>query len=471
MRGGCDGTTGDDIIRPNLGIAESESTMWALRNPGKPVRPARHRASRPKTAAEKISSKMRSERSMQDKRNLHQAVTNVQNYCKQQAEEIAKEFEKKPEYIHRLIHSASIFKATRNPTLFNALVHQKAKEINADLPEGQHMHLSDIQTLVHDELLEREITEAEKESALKELQEHRETKTKGARASNLAAAQDLRSTLLHIDTELGNLHERTGSYGFTMVSRGHVHDKGIPGWAASADATLFIREVLKMDVWDLLKKFELWAVTREYHMLQLSSFCFVFFSGFFIDPTLETLLSMRTECATLITDGLRSITGSKKVIMNYANYDTAIMQKYNVRLNGWPATITFASPHHICTIDEIRLLRYHLLEKTCKWVKLTREEVKRHMDEYAAKVGTGAAGRRRKVRADKGKPRKRRRVAVEDEEDIDEDENEDNDAVGGMSSLGASRRSLRANKYKSQPVVNSKSDNKSDGSGDAYEDE
>lgn len=64
------------------------------------------------------------------------------------------------------------------------------------------MHLSAIQTLVHDELLEREITEAEKESALKELREHRETKVKGARASNLAAAQDLRSTLLHIDTEV-----------------------------------------------------------------------------------------------------------------------------------------------------------------------------------------------------------------------------------------------------------------------------
>jgi hypothetical protein len=50
------------------------------------------------------------------------------------------------------------------------------------------MHLSDIRALVHDELLERGRTEAEKESALKELQEHRETKAKGARASNLAAA-------------------------------------------------------------------------------------------------------------------------------------------------------------------------------------------------------------------------------------------------------------------------------------------
>jgi predicted extracellular nuclease len=74
---------------------------------------------------------MRTERSIQDKRNLHQAVANVQNYCKEQAEEIAKQFEKRPEYVNRLIHSSSIFKTTRNPNIFNALVHQKAKEINA----------------------------------------------------------------------------------------------------------------------------------------------------------------------------------------------------------------------------------------------------------------------------------------------------------------------------------------------------
>lgn len=217
-------------------------------------------------------------------------------------------------------------------------------------------------------------------------------------------------------------------------------------------------------------------------------FISVFCSLLFIDPNVDTLLSMRTECATLITDGLSyvsesiivlwltvdlgTITGNKKAIMNYVNYDTAIMRKYSVRLDGWPGTITFASPHNICTIDEIRLLRHQLLEKTCKWVRLTREEVKRHMDEYAAHVRDGVAGRKRKVRSDKGKSRKTRKVAVDNEddgEDIAEDENESNDEVGGMP---ASRRSLRAAKYKSQPVIDDgDSADGSDGSGDAYEDD
>lgn len=138
------------------------------------------------------------------------------------------------------------------------------------------MPLSGIQQLVREEL--KETTREEAESAVKELQDHRDLKKKGARATNLAAAHDLKSTLIRLDTEvsgpfsiisspnfpqLNNLHERTGSFAFALVTRGHVHDLGIPGWAASVDATLFIQDVLKMDIWDLLKKFELWAVTRD----------------------------------------------------------------------------------------------------------------------------------------------------------------------------------------------------------------
>jgi hypothetical protein len=81
----------------------------------------------------------------------------------------------------------------------------------SDLPEGQRTPLSIIQTLVRDELLEREPTEEEKENALKELREHREAKKKGPHASNLAAVQDLKSTLLHIDTEVCPLSYLTTS--------------------------------------------------------------------------------------------------------------------------------------------------------------------------------------------------------------------------------------------------------------------
>ncbi|KAF8339460.1 hypothetical protein F5887DRAFT_889035, partial [Amanita rubescens] len=167
------------------------------------------------------------------------------------------------DYVHRLIHSATLFKQTRNPNLFNALVHKKAKEINTDASSGERTPLSGIQKLVLNDLEESHPTKEEAQSAVLELQEHRNIKKKGARATNLAAAQDLKSTLMRLDTEVNNLYERTGSHAFVIVTRGHIHDISIPGWATTPDAVLFIREILKMDVWDLLKKFELWAVTKD----------------------------------------------------------------------------------------------------------------------------------------------------------------------------------------------------------------
>ena len=64
------------------------------------------------------------------------------------------------------------------------------------------MPLTGIQKLVLDDLEERNPTEEEIQQTLKELKEHRGLKTKGARATNFAAAQDLKNTMLHIDIEV-----------------------------------------------------------------------------------------------------------------------------------------------------------------------------------------------------------------------------------------------------------------------------
>ena len=93
--------------------------------------PIRQRTLRPLTEAQKILFKMRTQRAREDAQLLQKAVTDVHNYCKMKADEIARQFNKKPDYVHQLIHSAAIFKPTRKPNIFNALVHQKAKEINA----------------------------------------------------------------------------------------------------------------------------------------------------------------------------------------------------------------------------------------------------------------------------------------------------------------------------------------------------
>ena len=180
--------------------------------------------------------------------------------------------------------------------------------------------------------------------------------------------------------------------------------------------------------------------------------------------------------------------------MNYANYDTSIIQKYHVKLDGWPAGIAFATPHNICTVDEIRLLRHHLREKNCKWIKLTEDEVQEHMEGYAAKVQKGiAATRKRKICSDKGKPRKKRTMQVnpEDEEDIAGFDNgngngesdaegvarrgpDDSNGNGELDAERVARRSQRIakGKYKSKPFVSEgPEEDESYPSGDEYNDD
>jgi hypothetical protein len=89
--------------------------------------------------------------------------------------------------------------------------------------------------------------------------------------------------------------------------------------------------------------------------------------------------------------------------MNYASYDRSIVQKYHVKLVGWPPGIPFSSPHNICTVDEVRALRHLLQEKTCYWRLMTDQEVTEHMRSTILRETVQI--RKRKVRSDKGKQR------------------------------------------------------------------
>ena len=69
-------------------------------------------------------------------------------------------------------------------------------------------------------------------------------------------------------------------------------------------------------------------------------------------------------------------TNVKKLKMNYAKYETAIMQQYSI---GWPKSIKFVNPSQIGTVLEIRTLRDDLRSGACHWVKLTKSQLAAHV--------------------------------------------------------------------------------------------
>lgn len=112
-------------------------------------------------------------------------------------------------------------------------------------------------------------------------------------------------------------------------------------------------------------------------------------------------------------------TGSKKVDMNYANYDTAIVERYKVKLVGWTYE-KFVNPSHIGTMTDICRLRDALKCGECKWTKLDKHQLQAHLNDIKNRQGNGEViGKPRRERSDKGKSRKRKNLSDdEDDENI-----------------------------------------------------
>ena len=107
----------------------------------------------------------------------------------------------------------------------------------------------------------------------------------------------------------------------------------------------------------------------------------------------------------------------KKAVMNYSNYDTRVIQKYQVKLIGWTYN-TFVSPFGIHTIDDVRTLVEALRCGRCHWIRLTAMEMTKHAKDVEARKAAGdTVGKPRKVRSDLGSKRPRKGVAGNDDDE------------------------------------------------------
>lgn len=98
----------------------------------------------------------------------------------------------------------------------------------------------------------------------------------------------------------------------------------------------------------------------------------------------------------------------KNVRMCYVNYEIDIVTKHKVELVGWPASIKFANPSEIGTIEDIRKLRQALKVGECKWIAQSRGQQAAYAQNLARKAASGEqVVKKRKQRSDKGKQRKK----------------------------------------------------------------
>ncbi|KIJ58759.1 hypothetical protein HYDPIDRAFT_54037, partial [Hydnomerulius pinastri MD-312] len=225
--------------------------------------PAAHQSdSKPLTSAQKASRKISTEQKKAKDAELSNAITKLNEEHTKKIAELAEAHSVGVDKLTKLVNAQTNYKKNRRPTLHNALLFAKRKEVNDPLPEGQKYSMQDIWKMVLDDPKFQDLTKEEEEKYKDDLQAHRDAKKVSVRASNFAAAEDVATTLDHIFNELDGLAMRTGIYASLWVTRGHAFDTHCATWYGTDNAMDFWEDVIKVEPHAVAKQFEMWACNQ-----------------------------------------------------------------------------------------------------------------------------------------------------------------------------------------------------------------
>jgi len=160
-------------------------------------------------------------------------------------------------------------------------------------------------------------------------------------------------------------------------------------------------------MWDISRLLEQWAC-----------------AGAKGDRTVNTLSMLQKECSAIINGTLsmfflhlflpvnsgyltETVSQSRQALMNYPNYDTKVIDRYQTKIVGW-TYCEFKSPFDIHAIDDVRILLQALQCGSCHWVRMTKTDMNRHKAEIDKRKANGeTVGKARKSRSDKGIKRRK----------------------------------------------------------------
>ncbi|KAG2145485.1 uncharacterized protein EDB93DRAFT_1087145, partial [Suillus bovinus] len=152
---------------------------------------------------------------------------------------------------------------SRKPWLINALIHAKAKELNANKPAGSCYTLAELREIVTHDPQMKELMEEEKAAYIEALNEHCAKKALGVCANNSAAARDVLATTERIVKELDNLRVQTGIYATLFVVRGHINNTIQSTMHGTNNTEDFWEDVYEHLMADFLCQYEQGACTQN----------------------------------------------------------------------------------------------------------------------------------------------------------------------------------------------------------------
>ncbi|KAJ6607258.1 hypothetical protein B0H10DRAFT_1956359 [Mycena sp. CBHHK59/15] len=231
-----------------------ELSAHASRNLTKPVQQPRRR--QPQSNATKASRADAFQKRAKKMSDLNARFKEIFAEREEQIVTLAAEFDQTEKYVRHVLENSTNYTKKRATSLKNA--------ITFELSRGDASNLLDID-LKGDayQAYKNSLSEERKAELIQQLDDHKEGKGRGVRATNKAGAMDAMQTANRSGRVLGDLESRTGVCSVALFSRGSNADAAVPCWVDSNNTHLFFEQVLGIGIHDVLAKMEMWCCSRK----------------------------------------------------------------------------------------------------------------------------------------------------------------------------------------------------------------
>ncbi|KAJ7718181.1 hypothetical protein B0H14DRAFT_3521775 [Mycena olivaceomarginata] len=334
----------------------SATSTHAIRNPGKAVQQVRRHPTASGTA--KATAALQKEEARLQRRAYEQEIEAFNEHRDREIARISKKFGKTDRYVRSVL-----LELLANKSLWTTTT----TTLQDEMDDGA----------VFDE---ESLGKVEYERLMDQLEEKRQTETRGACATNKAAANDARKTSMSIGEQLTNLYERTGVRAFAIFSRGNADDDTLPQAVDSDNALEFFLQEMGTDQLDVMRKFERYSCTMDEATRKKND-----------------AKSVRADMSKRLTKGLQH-----EVVMEYAKYDVVIRAGHGVEMAGSPKDVAVERAGSMNAETVRRILRM-ILGGEIQWVQMSKEARAALIKEQdAQRAESGGTLLKRKERSDKG---------------------------------------------------------------------
>ncbi|KAL0058609.1 hypothetical protein AAF712_014705 [Marasmius tenuissimus] len=249
-------------------------------------------------------------------------------------------------------------------------------ELNTTLPAGQKLKLKDLHhCLKANQKVMAEVKKGNRSLKVKkwvqEVKEHHAAKLVGTRGLSKGIRKAGTNGYKNLKNVADNLSATTGALTFGIVCRSEFGTPVTSGLYGSGNMEHFLQDTFKVSALDFLLSAESYSCMAHVNSKRLDG----------VDKLKVAIVGM-------ILKGLRISTGQPKLQMEYKHYQVKLMQKWHVRLAGWPDHIPFLNAYDLKD-TEVKELYELLRSTTVQWEVMNNREYKKEMVKLAHNIKKG----------------------------------------------------------------------------------